>query len=58
MQGAIAEMQQLEDLRTPELCAASVLVAGILLFGLWPSPLIELSTATIRHMHILIGHSL
>ncbi len=52
------QMQQLEDLRTPELCAASVLVAGILLFGLWPSPLIELSTATIRHMHTLIGHSL
>jgi len=47
-------MQQLEDLRKPELLAAGVLVVGIVLFGLMPTPLIELSQATLADMNRLI----
>jgi NADH-quinone oxidoreductase subunit M len=47
-------MQQLEDLRKPELLAAGILVAGIVLFGLMPSPLIELSQSTLADMNRLI----
>ncbi|MCH9639477.1 MAG: NADH-quinone oxidoreductase subunit M [Betaproteobacteria bacterium] len=49
------QMRQIEDLRIPELLAASLLVAGILIFGLWPAPLIELSTATITQMNDIIS---
>ncbi len=44
-------MQHLEDLRAPELLAAGILVGGIVLFGLFPTPLIELSQATLGDMN-------
>ncbi|MGZ8191198.1 MAG: complex I subunit 4 family protein [Methylococcaceae bacterium] len=47
-------MQQLDDLRTPELLAAGILVMGIVLFGLMPARLIDLSASTITQMHTLI----
>jgi NADH-quinone oxidoreductase subunit M len=40
-------MQPIPDLTRTELLAASALTAGILLFGVWPAPLIELSRATL-----------
>ncbi len=49
-----AKMRDIEDLRTPELLAVSLLVGGIVLFGLLPAPLIDLSTATVKDMHNLI----
>jgi len=52
------QMQQIEDLRAPELLATGLLAAGILFFGLLPGSLIGLSTATIAHMQSLISHSL
>jgi NADH-quinone oxidoreductase subunit M len=45
-------MQKIEDLRVPEMLAASVLVSGILWFGLMPQPLIDLSASTIKHIDI------
>ncbi len=48
------QMQQLEDLRPPELVAAGVLVLGIVLFGLMPARLIDLSATTLTQMHSLI----
>jgi NADH-quinone oxidoreductase subunit M len=45
------QMQQVADLKTPELLAAGLLVAGIVLFGLLPAPLIDLSAATILQMN-------
>lgn len=45
-------MQTIEDLRLSEMLAASVLVLGILWFGLLPESLIELSASTIRHIDI------
>ncbi|MEK7771415.1 MAG: NADH-quinone oxidoreductase subunit M [Pseudomonadota bacterium] len=49
------EMREIEDLRTPELLAAGILVASIVFFGLWPSLLIDLSTATITQMSDIIS---
>lgn len=49
------QMCEIEDLRTPELLAAGILVASIMLFGLWPSLLIDLSTATITQMSDIIS---
>ena len=49
------QMREIEDLRTPELLAASVLVASIVFFGLWPAPLIDLSAATMSEMNNLIS---
>ncbi|MCX7183293.1 MAG: NADH-quinone oxidoreductase subunit M [Nitrosospira sp.] len=49
------QMQQIQDLRTTELLAASILVAGILLFGLLPALLTDLSSATIIQMNGLIN---
>ncbi len=49
------QMRDIEDLRTPELVAASILVGSILLFGLWPSLLIDLSSATINQMYEIIS---
>lgn len=49
------QMQQIQDLRTTELLAASILVAGILLFGLLPALLTDLSSATIIQMSDLIN---
>lgn len=47
-------MQHLDDLRASELLAAGILVGGIVLFGLFPTPLIELSQATLGDMNRLI----
>jgi NADH-quinone oxidoreductase subunit M len=49
------QMQQLEDLRAPELLAAGILVTGIVLFGLLPGPLLDLSAATISQMNGVIS---
>jgi NADH-quinone oxidoreductase subunit M len=49
------QMQQIQDLRTPEILAAGLLVAGILLFGLLPALLTDLSSATIAQMSSLIN---
>lgn len=49
------QMQQLEDLRAPELLAAGILVTGIVLFGLSPGPLLDLSAATISQMNGVIS---
>jgi NADH-quinone oxidoreductase subunit M len=49
------QMREIEDLRTPELLAAGLLVSGIVLFGLLPEPLIDLSSATLSHMSSLIS---
>ncbi|MGR9116257.1 MAG: complex I subunit 4 family protein [Gammaproteobacteria bacterium] len=48
-------MQDIEDLKSTELLAAGILAAGILVFGLFPAPLIDLSTATLAQMHKLIN---
>ncbi|SCY02757.1 NuoM family protein [Nitrosospira sp. Nsp13] len=48
------QMKQIEDLRPPELLALGILVSGIVLFGLLPASLIDLSTATISQMNSLV----
>jgi len=45
------QLHHIQDLRPFELVAAGILVSGILLFGLLPTPLIELSSATIEQLH-------
>ena len=50
-----AAMQSLNDLNASELLAAGILVGGIVLFGLMPSPLLNLSAATISQMNELIS---
>jgi NADH-quinone oxidoreductase subunit M len=50
-----APMQQLEDLRAPELLAAGILVSGIVIFGLFPALLLDLSAATVRQMNAVIS---
>ncbi len=42
-------MQNIEDLRWSEMLAASVLVLGIMSFGLMPEPLLALSASTLQH---------
>lgn len=52
------QLQHIADLRTAELIAASILVSGIVLFGLFPAPLIDLSTSTISqliHQDVLVS---
>ena len=44
-------LQHIEDLRSYELVAASLLVSGIVLFGLLPAPLVDLSAATLAQLH-------
>lgn len=46
-----AQMRQVNDLTAPEFLAAGLLVTGIVLFGLMPSPLLDLSAATINRMN-------
>jgi NADH-quinone oxidoreductase subunit M len=46
-------MQNIDDLRVPEMLAASVLVISIVGFGLLPAPLIDLSASTLKHINIL-----
>lgn len=51
-------MQSIADLQPLELMASGILVAGIVLFGLLPGPLIELSTSTVDRMLSVIGERL
>ncbi|MCL7420058.1 MAG: NADH-quinone oxidoreductase subunit M [Methylobacter sp.] len=51
------QMQQIEDLRPSELVAAGILVTCIVVFGLLPEPLIDLSSATLFEMNSQISHS-
>lgn len=50
-----SQMREIEDLRAFELLASSVLVLGIVLFGLWPAPLIDLSLSTMNLMNDIIS---
>jgi NADH-quinone oxidoreductase subunit M len=52
------QMQSITDLNTPEFLAAGALVGGIVLFGLLPAPLIELSAATITQIHNQVSQRL
>lgn len=52
------QMRDIEDLKLYELIAAGVLVAAIVLFGLWPAPLIDLSLATVNQMNDTINQSI
>ncbi len=52
------QMRDIEDLKLYELIAAGVLVAAIVLFGLWPAPLIDLSMATVNQMNYTINQSI
>ncbi len=52
------QMQAIADLKPLELLSSGVLVGGIVLFGLLPAPLIELSTATVSTMLTVIGERL
>ncbi len=49
------QLLHIQDLRAYELLAAGILVSGIVLFGLLPAPLIELSAATIAQLNQLIS---
>lgn len=49
------QMRDIQDLRTPELLAAGLLVSGIVFYGLWPASLIDLSAATIQHVNDIIS---
>lgn len=49
------QMCEIEDLKIAEILAASVLVMGILLFGFWPTPLIDLSASTMNLMNDIIS---
>jgi NADH-quinone oxidoreductase subunit M len=44
-------MQAIDDLRLPEMLAASVLVVSIILLGLAPTPLLDLSASTLKQIH-------
>ena len=52
------QMRNIEDLKIYELTAASVLTAAIVLLGLWPSPLIDLSVVSINQMSNIISQSI
>ncbi|AEJ01432.1 proton-translocating NADH-quinone oxidoreductase, chain M [Nitrosomonas sp. Is79A3] len=52
------QMRDIEDLKLYELIAASFLVVLIVLFGLWPAPLIDLSMATMNQMNGTISQSI
>ncbi len=52
------QMQKIDDLKIAELLAAGVLVTSIVLFGLLPTSLIDLSMATVSQMNTLINQSL
>ena len=49
------QMREIRDLRTPELLAASLLVAGIVYYGLWPAALIDFSATTLQQMNDIIS---
>jgi NADH-quinone oxidoreductase subunit M len=50
-----AEMQQVDDLTMPEMFTAGILVGGIIMLGIMPQPLIDLSEATISHLYLLVS---
>lgn len=52
------QMRDIEDLKLYELIAAGFLVVLIVLFGLWPAPLIDLSMATMNQMNGIISESI
>ncbi|MDV6341276.1 NADH-quinone oxidoreductase subunit M [Nitrosomonas sp. Is24] len=52
------QMRNIEDLKLYELIAAGFLVVLIVLFGLWPAPLIDLSMATMNQMNGIIIQSI
>jgi len=52
------QMRDIADLKSLELMASGVLVGGIVLFGLLPAPLIDLSTATVGKMLAVMGERL
>ena len=52
------QMRHIADLKPLELMSSGILVGGIVLFGLLPAPLIELSTATVGKMLMVIGERL
>lgn len=49
------QLHGIRDLHSYELCAAGILAAGIVLFGLVPAPLLDLSAKTIGHIHSAIA---
>lgn len=49
------QMQHIADLKPLEWLASGTLVGAIVLFGLMPAPLIDLSNATVAHMLSVIG---
>lgn len=51
-------MRDIEDLKLYELIAAGSLVVLIVLFGLWPTPLIDLSMATMNQMNGTISQNI
>ncbi|MXS82309.1 complex I subunit 4 family protein [Nitrosomonas oligotropha] len=52
------QMRNIEDLKLYELIAAGFLVVLIVMFGLWPAPLIDLSMATMNQMNGTIMQSI
>lgn len=52
------KMREVPDLKVPEFIAASILVAGIVIFGLWPASLVELSAATIQEFNDTISQQI
>ena len=42
-------MEDVEDLKPIEVLAAAVLVSGILIFGFYPAPLLDLITPTVTN---------
>lgn len=49
------KMREVADLRAPEFLAATILVVGIVLFGVWPASLVDLSVATIQEFYDTIS---
>ncbi len=52
------QIRQFKDLQPVEMVASGILVAGVVLFGLLPAPLIELSSVTVGNMLVLISERL
>jgi NADH-quinone oxidoreductase subunit M len=52
------KLQHIADLQPYEMLATGILVSGIVLFGLFPAPLIQLSAATITQLQHLINEGI
>lgn len=52
------QMQQIADLKASEILASGILVGAIVLFGLLPAPLLEISEETVSKMLKVIGERL